>query len=156
MSLPFDKKFYKLALDISDFSKDAFTKVGAVIVGPHMEIRSCGYNGVVRDVRDDVPERLVRPEKYKWFEHAERNAIYNAARVGIPLQDCSIYMHSPIVGPPCCDCTRAIIQSGIVRIVSAFGSDHPDFWEPRWGDSFLASMEMIEESGIIFDVMEKA
>ena len=35
------------------------------------------YNGIVRGVSDDIPERLERPTKYDFFEHAERNAVYN-------------------------------------------------------------------------------
>jgi dCMP deaminase len=51
-------------------------------------------------------------EKFFWFEHAERNAIYNAARVGIAVAGCTIYINRF----PCSDCARAIIQSGIETI----------------------------------------
>jgi len=53
-------------------------QIGCVIVGPNHEIRSTGYNSFPRGIRDDVPERLERPAKYLWLEHAERNAICNA------------------------------------------------------------------------------
>ena len=44
--------------------------------------------------------------------HAERNAIYAAAREGIRLEGSTIF--TP--GLPCPDCARAIIQAGIVEI----------------------------------------
>lgn len=53
-------------------------KTGAIVVGPDREIRATGYNGLVRGVNDDIPERMERPTKYDFFEHAERNAVYNA------------------------------------------------------------------------------
>lgn len=111
--------WHKYFLDICDVvakkSKDKHTKFGAVIIGPGMEIRSTGYNGFCRKANDDttsVPERFERPEKYLWFEHAERNAIYNAARSGVSTLDCSLYVQSM----PCMDCARAIVQSGIKEI----------------------------------------
>jgi len=59
-------------------SKDKSTHVGAVVVDDLNIVRSMGYNSFVRGINDDVPERQERPEKYFWFEHAERNAIYNS------------------------------------------------------------------------------
>lgn len=47
--------------------------------------------------------------------HAERNAIVNAARKGMPpLEGCSIYM---TCGVPCTPCLIEIINAGIVEIV---------------------------------------
>ena len=108
-----DDTFFKLCEVISTRSKDQNTKVGCVIVGPNNEIRTMGYNCFPRGINDNVASRQVQPEKYSWFEHSERNAIYNAARVGIPLEGCSLYV--PWV--PCCDCARAIIQSGIKEVI---------------------------------------
>jgi dCMP deaminase len=69
-----DGRFLDLARHVAAWSKDPVTKVGSVIVGPDNEVRALGYNGLPRDF-DDVPERLARPDKYVWVEHAERNAI---------------------------------------------------------------------------------
>lgn len=47
--------------------------------------------------------------------HAERNAIVNAARMGMPeLKGCTIYMSC---GVPCTPCLIEIINAGIVEIV---------------------------------------
>jgi dCMP deaminase len=94
-------------------SKDPNTQIGCVIVGPAHEIRTTGYNSFPRGIRDDVPERRVRPEKYLWIEHAERNAICNAARCGTALEHCTIYVEIM----PCMDCARAIVQAGIKEVV---------------------------------------
>ena len=107
------KYFFDMITVVRSKSKDPNTKVGCIIVGPDNEVRSTGYNSFPRGICDDVPERLERPEKYLWIEHAERNAIYNAARSGICTKGCTIYMQ----GLPCMDCARSIIQSGIIRIV---------------------------------------
>jgi len=108
-----DKRFTDLAIHVSGWSKDRSTKVGCVIVGPHHEVRSLGYNGFPRGVDDDSDERHERPAKYLWTEHAERNAIYNAARCGIALEGCVLY----VPWHPCTGCARAIVQSGITEVV---------------------------------------
>ena len=108
-----DEYFLEICRTVSRRSKDPNTKLGAVVVGPAHEIRATGYNSLVRGIRDDVPERLVRPEKYLWMEHAERNAIYNAARHGVQMQGCTLYVELL----PCMDCARAIVQAGIKEVV---------------------------------------
>lgn len=105
--------FFDIANSVRKKSKDKHTQIGAVIVGPSHEIVSVGYNSPPRGLNDDLPERFERPEKYNWMEHAERNAIYNAARVGVSTVGCEMYM---TCGMPCIDCARAIVQSGIRRI----------------------------------------
>jgi dCMP deaminase len=94
-------------------SKDPDTQLGCIIAGPAHEIRSTGYNSFPRGIADTLPERRVRPEKYLWIEHAERNAIYNAARAGTALENCTLYVELM----PCMDCARAIVQAGIREVV---------------------------------------
>ena len=50
------KRFMEVAELVSTWSKDPSTKVGAIVVGPDREIRSTGYNGLVRGVDDNKPE----------------------------------------------------------------------------------------------------
>mgnify|MGYP003729507523 CR=1 FL=1 len=142
-----DEYFMSLAYQIAFKSKDASTKVGCVIVGPDNEIRTTGYNSFPRGINDDVPERQERPEKYKWIEHSERNAIYNAARVGIPLKGCRIYL--PWI--PCTDCARAIINVGITKIIVDDRPNNP--WKSpermsRWKDDMNRSLKMLSEAGV--------
>lgn len=94
-------------------SKDQRTKLGAVIVGPDDEIRSTGFNSFPRGLNDDLSERQEQPEKDFWFEHAERNAIYNAVRIGVSLKGCTLFTQRV----PCEACARAIVQAGIDKVV---------------------------------------
>lgn len=145
MSSSWDKKFLKLALEIASWSKDKSTKVGSVLVRNN-SIITTGYNGFPRRINDSITERHERPDKYMWTEHSERNCLYQAARIGTPTEGSTIYINSfPEKLLPCADCARAIIQSGIVRIVQ----------EPmietvtRWSESTDTALQMFSEAGII-------
>lgn len=111
--MSWDKYFMSMCYLAACRSKDPNTKYGAVIVGPDNEIRSTGYNSFVRGIDDNIKERFEKPEKFYHFEHAERNAIYNAVRVGIPLKGCRLYVQ----GIPCMDCARGIVQAGIIEVI---------------------------------------
>lgn len=122
-----DDLYMTMAYLVSRKSKDRDTHVGAVIVGPDNEVRSVGYNSFPRGISDDVPERQERPEKYSWFAHAERNAVYNAAMVGIPLKGCKMYTN----GIPCNDCAFGIINSGITEVIvdKVWDDNNYDIWK---------------------------
>jgi dCMP deaminase len=135
-----DAHFMELCDVIAKKSKDTSTKVGCLIVGPDNEIRGNGYNGMPRGIDDNILDRHERPTKYKWFEHAERNAIYNCARVGIATKGCRLYVNSM---PPCADCARAIIQSGIAEVVLTTLA-----YPARWADSCETALDMLAEAGI--------
>jgi len=136
----YDRRFFGLCEEIKDWSGDTSRHIAAVIVGPDDEIRSTGYNDLPRKV-EDKPERRSRENNQKYFftEHAERNAIFNAARVGIPLKGSRIYCNLF----PCADCARAIIQSGIVEL-NTYKIPEND----RFDESFKASIEMLNEAGV--------
>jgi dCMP deaminase len=129
-----------LARHVAEWSKDRSRKVGAVIVGPANEVRAIGFNGFPRGIDDDAEYRHERPEKYVWAEHAERNAIYNAARVGIPVAGCRMY----VPWFPCMDCARAIIQTGLSVLIA----NRPDIADPKWGGDFQRAIELLEEAGV--------
>ncbi len=225
-----DQYFIKMAQLISTKSKDPSTKVGCVIVGPDNEVRSTGYNGFPRGVRETVtgkdvtrtpvqihadhptrtvkvfcqetqewvdmgpnfideiptrrgnfdvmpdpryiedlilekimqhpyfsviergkvevdPDRWERPMKYDYVEHAERNAIYNAARVGIPTAGCRAYLNwEP---HPCKECTKAFIQAGIVEVI---GPNKPFTTNNDW--KFDVSRIMMDEAGVKITTVE--
>src|SRR4051812_41799673 len=88
-----DRRFFELSRLVASWSEDQSRKVGAVIVGPANDIRAVGFNGLPRHVSSAPKERHARQEgeKYYWFEHAERNAIYNTARSGISTEGCRMY-----------------------------------------------------------------
>ena len=138
-----DQYFLNIAEQVKEKSKDRRTKIGAVIVGKDHEIVTTGYNSFPRGINDDVEERQIRPEKYYWFEHAERNAIYNAARIGVSLRDTTMYL---TCGIPCSDCARGIISSGI-RTIYCKQEDTTKNRE-HWDEHAKRSLQMFEESGV--------
>lgn len=120
-------------------SKDESTHVGAVVVDGLNIVRSMGYNSFVRGINDDVPERQVKPEKYFWFEHAERNAIYNSQ---LSLRGCRMYTN----GIPCMDCARAIVQEGIKEVIVDKLWDDNNY--AQWVEHAVRSRVMFEEAGV--------
>ena len=147
--MDWDEYFLNIARSIALKSKDTSNKIGAIIVGPDKEIRSTGYNGFPRGANDFDVKKYERPLKYKYTEHAERNAIYNAARFGVSLLGCDLYC----LWPPCTDCARAIIQAGIKRIVIEVPLDDcPD----RWRDDMEIALKMLEECKVEINVYRGA
>lgn len=108
-----DDRFMSMVYLIAEGSKDQRTHIGAVVIGPDNEIRTTGYNSFVRRLNDNVPERQEKPEKFYWFEHAERNSMDNATLIGTSLRGCKMYIN----GIPCMDCARGIVQSGILEVI---------------------------------------
>jgi len=141
-----DDYFIGICGHVRSKSKDPSSKIGAVLVDEDHGIVSTGYNGFPRGVEEDGRVyRWARPLKYSYVEHAERNAIYNAARHGTRTKGCTLYFIG--FGPvtvPCTDCTRAVIQSGIVRVVGAAFKPIPDGWK----DSLSLSSSMLAEAGV--------
>lgn len=140
------RRFMELAFLVATWSKDTSTKTGAVVVGPDREIRATGYNGLVRGVDDNIPERLQRPTKYDFFEHAERNAIYNACLTGTSLKGCVMYA----THAPCTDCARAIIQAGIKMVVTNKIVIDETTPKGTWRDKLAVSEQMFKEAGVIY------
>ena len=135
--------FLGIAEQVKLKSKDKFTQIGAVIVGEDNEVLSTGYNSFPRGMDDSLKERQERPEKYFWFEHAERNAIYNAARVGIPLKNSKIYLTS---GLPCMDCARGIVNSGIKEVYCKEICTTKN--KEKWDESQKKSYQLLSECGV--------
>jgi dCMP deaminase len=134
-----DRRFLALAQHVAEWSVDPTTKVGCVIVGPTKEVRVLGYNGLPREVETTVG-RLERPVKYVWIEHAERNAIYAAARTGIALDGCRMYLS----WFPCIECARAVVQAGIRELVAI----EPDWTSQPWGPQFVKARGLLSEGNV--------
>ena len=135
--------FLNIAEQVKLKSKDQSTQIGAVIVGIDNEVLSTGYNSFPRGMDDSKQERQERPEKYFWFEHAERNAIYNAARVGTPLKNSTRYLTS---GLPCMDCARGIVNSGIKTVYCKEVCTTKN--KEKWDESQKKSLQLLLECGV--------
>jgi len=143
-----DEYFINIAEQVKLKSKDNNTKIGVVLVGKNNEIVSTGYNSFPRGINDDVIERQEKPEKYFWFEHAERNCIYNAARIGVSTLGTTMYM---TCGISCADCARAIISAGVEKIILRSGKGA---MSPKWQESAERSNQMFKEAGIIVEFFD--
>lgn len=142
-------QYFKIAeFQANTLSKDPSSKVGCIFLKPKTyEQLTMGYNGMPRKINESLDTgRWNRPQKYMWVEHAERNAIYNACRNGIPLEN-SIVITTKF---PCCDCTRGIIQSGAIMIITS----KPNMNDKNWKESSEVALEMIKEYGISLHYIE--
>ncbi len=112
--LSWDEYFMGLAHLSAMRSKDPNTQVGACIVNAKKRVVGIGYNGFPTGVDDtEFPwnkEGNLYESKYAYVVHAELNAILNA---NDKLDGCTLYVSLF----PCNECAKAIIQSGIRRIV---------------------------------------
>lgn len=164
---------------VASKSKDTSTKVGAVLVNDRAVI-SQGFNGLPIGVLETEPKesvsslggygvyvcsqygylksfpdmvapniasRFERPKKYLYFEHAERNAIYLAARNGVRTLGSTMYTQ----GLPCADCSRAIVQSGIKKIILHKQSPSAFMMKDNKDDSFY----ILREGGVDIEFLDK-
>lgn len=147
-----DLYFLGLCLHIASMSKDPSTKVGSVIVGPDREIRSTGFNGFPRGIEDSDERLSNREVKLSLVVHAELNAILAAARVGVPIKDCKLYLtatdSSGLIwgGAPCTRCTVELIQAGISEVISWPYKDVPS----NWTDDITVAQSLLFEAGVIY------
>lgn len=145
MDSKWDKRFMRVAQEISSWSKDPSKQIGAVAVNSDRRILATGYNGFPKGI-EDIPARYEdRTIKYDLVVHAEMNCIYNATFSGISLKDSTMYVWGL---PVCHDCAKGIIQVGINRIVIGM-IDSPQ----KWLDSFEKSRRMFDESGVDIDFL---
>lgn len=139
-------KKMQFADKIASRSKDPSTKVGAnfksISNGIPTHPISFGYNGMPRGLNDNHPERNERPEKYLWYEHAERNAIYNAARP--ILQDKIIFVSNF----PNMESARGIVSSGISEVVTDFTTYDKN------NDMHKRVIQLFEETGVKLELLD--
>ena len=138
--ISWDEYFMGIALLAAKRSKDPNTQVGACIVNSSNKIMSIGYNGLPAGCDDDAFPWEREGEnsydtKYPYVCHAELNAILNNR--GADLEGCSIY----VALFPCCECAKAIIQSGIKKVL---------YISDKYGksDSVRASKRMFDSAGV--------
>ena len=140
-NISWDDYFMGVAILSSYRSKDPNTKVGACIVNPNTKrVISMGYNGMPNGCSDsDFPWTKTSDNesetKYPYVVHAELNAILNAKT---SVDGCYMY----VTLSPCPECTKAIIQSGIKKII--YKNEYKKDSEMN-----KAAKKMIQYTGII-------
>lgn len=108
----------RMAYGVAQGSPDPSTQNGALLVGAgwtledYGDVLASGCNTFTTGV-SATPERLERPLKYSYIEHAERNCIYDAANRGVAVN--GLTMICPWAA--CMECARAIVQAGVRRLV---------------------------------------
>ncbi len=115
-----DEYFMAVARVVATRSTCDRKHVGAVIVRDRM-ILTTGYNGSIRGLPhcDDVGH-LMEEDHCVRTVHAEANAIAQAARNGIRVDQGHIYVSAS----PCFGCFKLIANAGLQRIV--FGEFYRD------------------------------
>ena len=138
MIISWDEYFMGIAHLSALRSKDPNTQVGACIVDEDKKVVSIGYNGMPRGCDDNKfpwgRDGDFLNSKYAYVVHAELNAILNSPR---SLKGCTLYVSLF----PCNECAKAIIQSGIKKIV--YESDKYD-----GADNNVASKKMLNDAGL--------
>lgn len=126
-----DARFMDLCKSIANWSSCYQTgrKVGAIIV-KNKRILTTGYNGAPAGIMScvDRGECLRKIQKIPsgtrqeicYAIHAEQNAIIQAAKLGVSIDDATLYC----THQPCTICAKMIINAGISRVVYAQG--YPD------------------------------
>jgi dCMP deaminase len=120
-------------------SPNEIRKVGAMLMTADRKMEIAGCNTFPPRVKN-LPERVVGDNRFIWLEHAERAAIFEAARRGIATDGGTLVS----TYYPCTDCARAIIQAGIKTVATP----RPEFDDPVWGESFRTSAALLAEGAV--------
>jgi dCMP deaminase len=142
LSNEWDKRYLGLAREVSAWSKDPSSKIGAVAIGTKGQVLAQGYNGFPRGIDDSVARMENKEVKYKLVVHAEQNVVYNATYNGVSLDGATLYVWGL---PVCSECAKGIIQVGIKKVVMSAGQ-----YPAKWLESFEHTKAMFEESGVEF------
>ena len=147
--LSWDEFFIGIAKMAAGRSKDPNTQVGACIVGSDNRILSIGYNGAPNGFSDDdfpwdKNNLDVNKTKYPYVCHAELNAILNYPGSRKDLVGATIYVDLF----PCNECAKAIIQSGIKKVVYL-----SDKYNGTKGN--IASKKLFDETNVKYVSLDK-
>jgi dCMP deaminase len=105
-----DERYMRMALIWAENSYCERRQVGALLVKGQMII-SDGYNGTPSGFENICEDENNRTKPY--VLHAEANAITKVARSYNSSEGATLY----VTASPCIECSKLIIQAGIVRVV---------------------------------------
>lgn len=135
------------AVEASKYSDDPDTQTGCAIFesATDWNYLTSGSNRLPRGI-EKTQERITRPEKYNWIEHAERTAIYGQR--AHDLSDGIMFLN----WYPCADCARAIVAVGLSELVYIIKPERMS--DPRYG--FEASTKILQAGGVKLTPYEEA
>ncbi len=106
----FDMRYLEMAKIWAQNSYCKRRQVGALIVKGKMII-SDGYNGTPAGFENNCEDENDKTKPY--VLHAEANAITKVAKSNNSSEGATLY----ITTSPCMECSKLIIQAGIIRVV---------------------------------------
>ena len=140
-----DKTFLDMATSFAKLSKAKRRQVGCIIVKDG-QIISNGYNGTPSGFNNDCEEPVFRDvddcyvlQTKAEVLHAESNALMKLAMSTNSSKGATMYLTCA----PCFDCSKLIIQSGIVRVVYSEGY------------RVLTGVALLEKANIIIEHYEE-
>ncbi len=145
-----DDRFMQVAHLVSSWSSciRPNRQIGAVIV-QNKRIIATGYNGAPSGIKTCAEKGYCMRERLGiesgtrtemcYAAHAEQNAIVQAARLGISIDQATLYC----THQPCVTCAKLIINSGIQRVV----------YEQGYPDAF--ARELFCEAGVRLEQYSK-
>ena len=147
-----DRRYLILCDEVRQNSHDPDRKVGAVIAGDD-QILAVGTNAPPSALGLTVAESheaMRRDPNWKYFvlEHAERNAIFAANAQEKSLIGATMYGSLF----PCADCARAIVASGLSRLVVPATQPDP-IRDAKWMDHYYHAERILTLAGIVVDVV---
>ena len=127
-------------------SPDPSTQVAATICKPDGRMMITPVvNNFTKGVAQTSERWNNRDKKYHYVEHAERAAIYQCAKIGVPTAN------MVLVGNwlACCDCARGIVSAGIKKVVCLNRVDCS-----RWGTSTRVGDEILTSAGVEMEFID--
>jgi dCMP deaminase len=154
-----DRRYLRLAVDISEWSKDPSTQVGAVLVREN-RIVATGFNGFPEGHNDDPRLYADRSYKYKYIIHAEVNAFKTFEET---LQNVGHYTSLTCFGftlyssfPVCPSCMKEAAKRGVHRVISrplpTLGKS-PE-WIREWEALAEKARKIAESNGMYVEWLE--
>lgn len=134
-----DKEYLLQAYNAALKSPDPSTQNGAILPYDGGCLEACN---TFPEKVISTPERLKRPTKYMFVEHAERNVLYKATKCGVKTEGLTLY--APWAA--CADCGRAIICCGIKKVV--VHKRMMDLTPDHWKESIAAAFKMFEDANV--------
>jgi len=131
-----DKRYMRMALIWAENSYCVRRKVGALIVKDKMII-SDGYNGTPSGFENVCEDENNVTKSY--VLHAEANAITKVAKSHNSSLGATLY----VTASPCMECSKLIIQAGIIRVV------YSELYHNREG------LDLLERAGIELFYLDK-